>query len=143
MTEADILSLRSDLTGLVISVVSVSFGMISAYIVGLWLVLKRTPLFLRLVAFVLLSSGLAFMGALMWGLNVLLLKSDEAWAKLGKTLINLDSFGGERPAFLMGLSIYQASAGLGTAAFAALYIALAYLTFFYRWPDDLAQSGRA
>ncbi len=48
MTEADILSLRSDLTGLVISVVSVSFGMISAYIVGLWLVLKRTPLFLRL-----------------------------------------------------------------------------------------------
>ncbi len=35
MTEADILSLRSDLTGLVISVVSVSFGMISAYIVRL------------------------------------------------------------------------------------------------------------
>ena len=141
MTEADILSLRSDLTGLVISVVSVSFGMISAYIVGLWLVLKRTPFFLRLVTFVLLSSGLAFMGALMWGLNVLLLKSDEAWAKLGKTLINLDSFGGERPEFLLGLSIYQASAALGTAAFASLYLALAFLTFFYRWPDDLPNSA--
>ncbi len=91
----------------------------------------------------LLSSGLAFMGALIVGLNVLLMKSDEAWAKLGKTLINLDSFGGERPSFLLGLSIYQASAGLGTAAFVALYVALAYLTFFYRWPEDLAQPGGA
>lgn len=140
MTEADILSLRSDLTGLVISVVSVSFGMVSAYIVGLWLVLKRTPFFLRLVAFVLLSSGLAFMGALMWGLNVLLLKTNDAWAKLGKTLLDIDSFGGERPALLFGFTIYDASASLGVAAFVSLYVALAYLTFVYRWPED-ANSG--
>jgi hypothetical protein len=31
MTEAEILSIRNELTGLVVSVVSVSFGMISAY----------------------------------------------------------------------------------------------------------------
>lgn len=136
MTEGEILSLRSDLTGLVISVVSVSFGMISAYIVGLWLVLKRTPILLRLVAFVLLSSGLAFMGALMWGLNVLLLKTNDAWAKLGRTMLELESFGGERPAFLMGFTIYDASALLGAAAFTALYLALAFLTFFYRWPEE-------
>jgi hypothetical protein len=37
MSEAEILSIRNELTDLVISVVSVSFGMISAYIAGLWL----------------------------------------------------------------------------------------------------------
>ena len=37
MSEAEILSIRNDLTAIVISVVSVSFGMISAYIAGLWL----------------------------------------------------------------------------------------------------------
>jgi hypothetical protein len=35
MVEADILVAWGGLTGLIISVVSVSFGMISAYIVGL------------------------------------------------------------------------------------------------------------
>ncbi len=47
MTEADILSVRNELTDIVVSVVSVSFAMVSAYIVGLWLVLKRAPLILR------------------------------------------------------------------------------------------------
>jgi hypothetical protein len=42
MTEAEILPIRNDLTGLVVSAVSVSFGMISAYIAGLWLFLRRS-----------------------------------------------------------------------------------------------------
>ena len=69
MSEADILSIRNELTGLVVSVVSVSFGMISAYIAGLWLFLREAPISLRLLAFALLSCGLAFMGALTLGLN--------------------------------------------------------------------------
>lgn len=67
MSEAEILSIRNDLTELIISVVSVSFGMISAYIVGLWLFLKDAPLGLRLLAFLLLSFGLAFMGGMTGG----------------------------------------------------------------------------
>ena len=43
MTEAEILAMRIGLTGLIISVVSVAFGMISAYIAGLWLFLSRAP----------------------------------------------------------------------------------------------------
>ena len=64
MSEAEILSIRNDLTGLVVSVVSVSFGMISAYIAGLWLFLRDAPISLRFLAFALLSCGMAFMGAL-------------------------------------------------------------------------------
>ncbi len=61
----------------------------------------------------------------------------RAWAKLGRTMIDLDSFGGERPSFLMGFTIYEASALLGAAAFTALYLALAFLTFLYSWPEDI------
>lgn len=142
MSEAEILSIRSDLTGLVISVVSVSFGMISAYIAGLWLFLREAPLPLRLLAFVLLSAGLAFMGALTWGLNDLLVGTNRAWSALPSHATGVPSFGDERPALLFGLTLYEASAGLGGAAFAAIYAALAYLTFAYRWPGTTAGQVR-
>ncbi len=136
MSEGEILSIRNELTGLVISVVSVSFGMISAYIVGLWLVLRRAPFGLRVLSFLLLSCGLAFMGVLTGGLNALLIGTERAWSKLGATSVGIASFGGERPDILHGLSLYEASAALGGAAFAAIYLALFFFTFLYRWPED-------
>lgn len=136
MTEAEILSIRNELTALVVSVVSVSFGMISAYVVGLWLFLKRAPLILRGLAFGLLTCGLAFMGALTGGLNGLLVGTERAWSKLSGTSVGIDSFGSERPDFLYGFSLYEASAMLGFIAFAAIYVALFFITFFYRWPED-------
>jgi hypothetical protein len=135
MTEAEILSIRNELTGIVVSVVSVSFGMISAYIVGLWLFLKDAPLSLRAIAFVLLSSGLAFMGGLTMGVNELLLGTDRAWAALGKNSIGISSFGGEAPEYLHGFTLYETAALLGAGAFGLIFAALAYLTFFHRWRD--------
>ncbi|MFA5952685.1 MAG: hypothetical protein WC807_20690 [Hyphomicrobium sp.] len=140
MTEADILSIRNELTALVVSVVSVSFTMVSAYIVGLWLFLKDGPFSLRAIAFALLTCGLAFMGALTAGVHELLLGNDRAWSKLGKNSVEIASFGGERPEYLQGLTLYEAAAGLGLAAFAAIYLALAFLTFIYRWPLEPDQS---
>lgn len=136
MTEAEILVLRGGLTGLVISVVSVSFGMISAYIAGLWLFLKRAPFALRLITFLLLTAGLLFMGAITWGLHELLLSTDRAWAKLSTTATEIVNFGGLRPDILQGLSLYEASAALGFIAFGGIYLALAYMTFGYRWRDE-------
>jgi hypothetical protein len=135
MTEAEILAVRIGLTGLIISVVSVSFGMISAYIAGLWLFLRRAPLLLRALTFALLSFGLLFMGVLTWGLHEMLLGSDRAWAKLGANTVDIATFGGERPDYLHGLTLYQGGALLGLAAFVAIYFALGYLTFFYRWEE--------
>ncbi len=136
MSEGESLSIRNELTALGVSVVSVSFGLISAYIVGLWLFLRRAPFVLRFLSFALLTCGLAFMGALTGGLNGLLLGTERAWLKLPATSVEIASFGGERPDFLLGLSLYEASAVLGGAAFGAIYVALFYLTFFYRWSDD-------
>jgi len=135
MTEAEILAMRLGLTGLIISVVSVAFGMISAYIAGLWLFLRRAPLSLRALAFTLLSLGLLFMGIVMWGIHELLLGTDRAWFKLSKTATEFATFGGERPDHLQGLTIYQGGALLGLLAFVLIYLALGYLTFFYRWGD--------
>ncbi len=136
MTEAEILVLRGGLTGLVISVVSVSFGMVSAYIAGLWLFLKRAPFALRLITFLLLTAGLTFMGAITWGLHELLLSTDRAWAKLSTTATGIVNFGGLRPDILQGLSLYEASAALGFIAFGGIYLALAYMTFGYRWRGE-------
>ena len=96
MTEAEILSVRSDLAGLVISVVSVSFGMISAYIAGLWLFLREAPISLRLLAFFLLTSGLLFMAAFTWGVNDLLIGTDRAWSKLSERATEIPGFGDAR-----------------------------------------------
>lgn len=142
MSEAEILAIRNDVTGLVVSVVSVSFGMISAYIAGLWLFLREAPISLRLLAFGLLSCGLAFMGALTAGLNGLLIGTDHAWAKLATRATDIESFGDVRPPWLYGLSLYEASAALGGLAFGAIYLALAYLTFVYKWPGTTAGSVR-
>ena len=136
MTEAEILAVRIGLTGLIISIVSVSFGMISAYVAGLWLFLKTAPLSLRALAFGLLSIGLDFMGFLSWGMHELMLGTDRSWGKLVKPTTEVVTFGGERPEWLQGLTLYQAGALLGFSAFAALYIALGYLTFFYRWEEE-------
>ena len=136
------LSIRNELTGLVVSVVSVSFGMISAYIAGLWLFLREAPVSLRLLAFALLTCGLAFMGALTWGLNDLLVGTDRAWSKLVSPTSEISGFGNERPDWLHGFTLYGACVFLGSLAFGAIYLSLAYLTFVYRWPGSTAGQVR-
>ena len=120
------------------SVASFSFAMISAYIAALWLFLKDAPFALRSLAFLLLSCGLAFMGAMAAGLNGLQAGTETAWGKLSKTATELPGFGNAQPDFLMGVTMYEAAALLGTIAFTAIYLALMYLTFVYRWPGDSA-----
>lgn len=136
MTEADILSVRNDLTALVVSVFSVSFGIVSGYIAALWLFLKNAPFLLRFLAFTLLSFGLAFLGALTVGLHEILLGTERAWSKLTLTATEIPGFGNERPDWLHGFTMYEAAALLGAMAFFAIYLALFYLTFCYRWPAD-------
>ena len=138
MSEAEILSIRNELTTLVVSVVSVSFGMISAYIAGLWLFLREAPVSLRVLAFFLLSCGLAFMGALTWGLNDLLVGTERAWTKIASPASEIRGFGNARPEWLHGLTLYDAAVFLGSLAVGAIYVSLAYLTFVYKWPGATA-----
>ncbi|MBR2534787.1 MAG: hypothetical protein IKE66_01820 [Hyphomicrobium sp.] len=142
MTEAEILGVRNDVTAIVVSVTGFSFTMISAYIAALWFFLKDAPFALRALSFVLLTCGLAFMGAMSAGLNGLLLATETAWSKLGKTATELPGFGSERPDFLAGFTMYEAVAFLGTSVFVLIYIALFYLTFVYDWGDGMRRIYR-
>lgn len=135
MTEAEILQTRNDLTTILVSVVSVSFAMISAYIVALWAFLKTAPLTLRIVAFSLLSCGLAFLGGVALGVHHLLEGTERAWRKLESNSVGLGGFGDFRPSWGLGLSLYEMSAAAGAAAFGLIYLALMALTFFYHWRD--------
>jgi hypothetical protein len=136
MTETDILTVRNDLTEIVISVVSVSFAMISGYIAGLWLFLKNAPFGLRLLSFFMLSIGLAFMGALTVGVNDLLIGTEKAWSKLGTKATEVPGFGSEAPSWLYGFTLYEAAGALGALAFLGIYLALFYLTFLFAWPEQ-------
>ncbi len=142
MSEAEILSVRNELTAIVVSIASFSFAMISAYIVGLWLFLKDAPFSLRALAFLLLTSGLAFMGVVTTGINDLMLGTERAWNKLAKTATELPGFGNAQPDYLGGFTMYEAAAMLGAIVFLAIYLALFYLTFVYRWPDGMSRIYR-
>lgn len=142
MTEAEILSVRNDVTAIVVSVTGFSFTMISAYIAALWFFLKDAPFALRSISFVLLTCGLAFMGAMSAGLNGILLATETAWSKLGKTATELPGFGNARPDYLAGYTMYEAAAFLGTSVFVLIYLALFYLTFVYDWGDGIRRIYR-
>ena len=135
MTEAELLELALEGTNGVLMLVSTAFAFVSAYIAGLYFVLRGAPFALRLAAFALISVTLAFLGVISMGLLGILFGADTAWRELGQTASGVTSLGGERPEFLLGLSVYEAGAVLGFASFGLLYIALAYMTFFYRWPE--------
>lgn len=138
MGEDALLELAMEGVGVVIALVSTAFGIISAYIAGLFFFLRRAPFTLRFAAFGLLSVTLAFMGLLALGLLGILGGADEAWRALESTVSGVNSLGGERPEILFGLSVYEAGAGLGFGSFALVYLMLAYMTFFYRWPETNA-----
>lgn len=133
MTEADLLALANDGTETTIQLVSTAFAIVSAYIAGLFFFLGRAPFLLRFVSFCLLSITLAFFGLLAFGLFGVLEGADAAWRALPETATGVTSLGGERPPALRGFSIYEVTVLLGFSAFALVYVAMAYMTFIYRW----------
>lgn len=133
MTEAELLERSIEATDNILQILSVAFGLISAYIGGLYFFLHRAPFALRLVAFALLSVGLAFLGVVAYGVHGILTGMDVAWRALPETSTGIRSFGGETAPFLGGLTVYETAVILGFGVFALVYLALAHLTFVYRW----------
>lgn len=134
MTEGELLDLAVSSTDTILQLVSTGFAFVSAYIAGLFFFLGKAPFALRFMGFALLSVALAFLGVVALGLLGILVGADDAWRELTNTATGVTSLGGERPAFLLGISVYEGGALLGFAAFGLLYLALLYLTFFFRWP---------
>jgi len=155
MSEAEILQLSFDANEAVAGLFSIFFGIVSAYIAGLYFFLHKAPTTIKLIAFLLLTSGFMFIGQSMAGVEVRIIGLVEAWDSvpnpatgleglnnpvlplpvkdLAKSLqVNEPVFDGTR------VSIY-----MGWAVAMLVYLALFYATFLYRWPHrDGVRAGR-
>lgn len=137
MTEAEILQGLFSAIGSVITIFSLLFTMVSAYLAALYLFLGHAPLLLRLVAFALLSFGLVFLGGSVAVIQTMQNGLFAAWAKLPSPAFDLRELRNPLPIELGNMvpfSQQQIGVGIGWASATLVYLALAYLTFAYRWP---------
>jgi hypothetical protein len=134
MTEAELMQGLIGSIQVVIGVFSMFFAITSAYIAGLFFFLGRAPLALRVLAFFLLSIGLVFLA----GSALIQQRVQEelfaAWARLPSPAISGEALRNPLPFHLpRGLSLQDAGVAVGWVTALGVYLALAYLTFFYRW----------
>ncbi|MDX2203619.1 MAG: hypothetical protein NW223_12780 [Hyphomicrobiaceae bacterium] len=134
MTESELLQALYASTQTIISLYGMFVTIASAYIAGLFLFLKDAPLLLRLLAFMLLSVSLAFLGgaaAVQQGAQEAIF---EAWLKLPNPAIAASVIISPFPVKeIYGVSVRAIGVALGWAAAASVYVALAFMTFLYDW----------
>jgi hypothetical protein len=134
MTESEIMQAFLASGQVVISLFSMFFAMISAYIAGLYFFLNRAPIALRLLAFSLLSVGLVFLGAAAAIQQWLQQSLSVAWAKVPAPIFPIGSL--RNPLSLMlpyDWSLTEIGTILGWVTATSVYLALGYMTFVYRW----------
>ena len=131
MTEAEISNQLLALSGLALSGISVFFTLFSAYIVALYFFLHRAPFRMRATVFVFLTLAFAYLGAFAC------VMADHA-AGLHQALEQLATVkpitaGGQ--ALLHGGDTNVDLRWMNMAGLVVNYMALVYLTFFYRWEN--------
>lgn len=146
MSEAEIFQALFTAISTVLNIFSMFFAIVSGYVVALYLFLARAPLLLRTVAFGLLSVGLVFLG----GAAAVVQRMQDglftAWARLGSPLVDVVDLRNPLPMpelTVAGISQQQLGVAIGWTVAVAVYLVLAYMTFFYRWPDDDRRRGEA
>lgn len=147
MTEADILALSFAGNEAVADLFSIFFTIVSAYLAGLYFFIGRAPLFVKVMAFALLTFGFLFIGQSMAGIEMRILGLVTAWEALPQTASGIAHL--TNPALPAPLTDAFASVGLpvditdgnrfgmyvGWALSMSVYLTLLFATFFYRWPD--------
>lgn len=139
MTEAEILQGLFNAISSVITIFSLFFTMVSGYLAALYLFLNRAPLALRLLAFALLSLGLVFLGGSAAVIQTIQNGLFAAWDKLPAPAFSLREIRNPLGAIMadtLPVSQQQIGVGIGWSVALFVYLALGYLTFLYRWPDQ-------
>lgn len=147
MTEAEILALSFSANEAVTSLFSIFFGMVSAYIAGLFFFIHRAPFAIKLIAFTLLTLGFVFIGQAMSGIELRILGLVEAWDRLSTTVTGIERLNNPivptplkdvLEARGIVVPVYQGNRlgiYIGWALSMFVYLALFHATFLYRWPD--------
>ncbi len=134
MTENEILQNAIQAAQAAASLFSVFLSIVSAYIVGLYLFLNRMGFALKFIAFFIFTIGLIAVALLAWNLQYLGEGMHEAWSRLPERSTGMETLG---PPFIVrntfthgGILVTAAAWLLGII----VYVALAHMTFLYRWP---------
>ncbi len=138
MTEYELLQISIDAAAALLSLLSLFFGFVSAYVVALYFFLYRVPLALKLLAFLLVTLAFIFIAAMGWNLQYLGEGIHHAWAGLRVKASAMETLGPPlivRTFFIDGRVF---TAWLFWFIGAMVYVLLWYLTFIYRWPHRAA-----
>lgn len=133
MTEAELLQITVEASAAVLSLFSVFFGIVSAYVAGLYMFLNKAPLFLKLFAFLLLSLAFIFLGAMAWNLQYLGEGMHTAWKHIPTRMTGMESLGPPLIVRSLFIDARALSNCLGWVVGGVVYLLLGYMTFFYRW----------
>lgn len=139
MTQSEILQGLLESIHVVMSLYSMFFAFTSAYIAGLYFFLARAPLALKALAYFLLSIGLVFLGGSASIQQKIQLGLNAAWARQKAPIITAEALRNPLPISIPlppGWSHYDLGVAVGWLSAASVYLALGYLTFFYRWPHQ-------
>ncbi len=140
MTEAEILQNMFNAIGAVLVVFSTFFAIVSGYVAALFFFLAHATLFLRMVAFGLLSIGLVFLGGTAAVIQTLQDGLFIAWDRLEKPTVPLQKLRNPIPeVYVSGLSQQELGVAIGWGVAVTVYLTLFYLTFLYRWPHAIRE----
>ncbi|MEZ5855511.1 MAG: hypothetical protein R3D67_12510 [Hyphomicrobiaceae bacterium] len=143
MSESELTQQLFNAIGTVLTIFSLFFSLVSGYLAALYLFLAKAPMMLRLAAFALLSIGLVFLGGVTMTVQNIQNGLFASWSKLPAPTMPLDRL--RNPVVVAaladhGLSLQEVGVALGWLVAVCVYLALAYLTFVYRWPDESPSS---
>ncbi len=139
MDAADLYGLLTESLDAILSIVTIYFSVVSAYIAALHYFLRAAPVLLKLAAFAVLSGALAFLG-------LIIISVERLTASVVMGLEQSDPLpaAAALPVYL-GIDLQDAAPAIYVTAVAAgwilafmLYAALFYLTFLHRWREPSA-----
>ena len=139
MTESEILSSAIQASQGMASILSLFLTVVSAYIAALYFFLNRAGC-LRTMAFVLLSVAFLALGAMVINLQYLGEGLHVAWLKVPHKSTGMDVLGPPIVVRSLFLDGREAAAWAAWGLGGVVYLALAYLSFLYRWPQRPQQT---
>ena len=134
MTESELLQVSLSAAGTLLSIFSLFFGFISAYVVALYLFLHRAPLALKFLAFLLVTLAFIFIAAMGWNLQYIGEGIHHAWAGLDHRATGLANLGPPLIVRTIFIDSHELTGWVAWGMGGILYVLLGYLTFVYRWP---------
>ncbi|MGH1419365.1 MAG: hypothetical protein ACRBCJ_10960 [Hyphomicrobiaceae bacterium] len=146
MTEAELLQLSFQTNAAMMDVFSMFFGIVSAYLAGLYFFLHASPQPIKILAFGLLTVAFLFLGQTMAGIEMRAQGIISAWGSLENPVTGIEGL--SQLVMPLPIKMIMHDQSLATASYDGftagsitgwvvallVYVALAYLTFIYRWP---------